>query len=167
MLRMTKSMLTTVLTTTLLCLAAAPAQAQTGLVSVGAGTYQAFTAPVIVNFMFLVRETGNGGTQGLAVFRGPTGVVFWNVTSHMHIGNAVLFAGEVVLILGTDPNVHVGQTAFTAVIDNGHGSADEIASLSLVPPQFGNPTIQQIVGLIGPPTPSSFTPVLSGNILVR
>ncbi|HEX6812765.1 MAG TPA: hypothetical protein VF384_14160 [Planctomycetota bacterium] len=89
------------------------------------------------------------------------------MTSHMRIGESVVFAGEVIADIGNDPNVQIGQTVFTAVNDNGPGVADDIASLSVVPASFGNPTIQQIVAVIGPPTAQSFTPVLSGDVWIR
>jgi hypothetical protein len=143
--------------------AASSAQAQ--IVAVGHGTYEAFTQPSILEFTFLVKQTSNGSTQGLAVWKGPESVTVWNVSSAMKIDDTVLFAGEILWTLGTPPpGQEVGVTAFTAVKDNGPGFTDETASLSVVPAAFGNPTIQEIVAFIGPPPPAGFRTLLTGNI---
>lgn len=145
--------------------AAAPAQAETQIVAAGHGTYEALTSPSILEFTFLVKQTGNGSTQGLAIWHGPNSYIVWSVTSAMYIDETVLFAGEIVWILGTPPpGYSVGITAFTAVNDNGPGFTDEIASISVVPPEFGNPTIQAIVAFIGAPPAAAFRTLLSGNI---
>ncbi len=170
MLRKVSSLLSAALSTMLVLSAGASAKAQAGPVTIGHGTFQAFTQPAVIDFTFVVAEAPSGSTRGFAMFggfAGPGSLLVMRVSSHMRIGATALFAGEVLVNIGNDPHVQVGQTAFTAVNDNGCGNADEIASLSLVPLPYGNPTIQQIVGLIGPPTPASFTPVLSGNIWAR
>jgi hypothetical protein len=77
-------------------------------------------------------------------------------------------AGPIIASAGNPPpGFAVGATVFTGFNDNGPGSADETLSLSVVPAQFGNPTIQQIVGFIGPPAPSDFRLLLSGNVWIR
>lgn len=145
--------------------AAPSAQAHTQIVAAGHGTYEALTGPQILEFTFLVKQTSDGSTKGLAVWRGPDSVTVWQVSSSMQLGDTVLFAGEIVWTAGTPPPGHqVGITAFTAVNDNGPGPADEIASLSVVPAAFGNPTIQEIVAFLGPPPPSVFRTLLTGNI---
>lgn len=167
MLHVRNPLLIVALSTVTLTLAAAPASAQAGVVSVGHGSYQSFTTPEVVPFVFIVREANDGSTHGFVIVRRPTAIIMATPTSHMRIGGSLLFAGEVFAILGNDPNIQVGQTAFTAVNDNGRGSTDQIAGFGVIPLTFGNPTIQQIVGLIGPPTPASFTPLLTGDIWVR
>ena len=143
--------------------AAQSAQAQ--IVAAGHGTYEALSAPIVLEFTFLVKQTSDGSTQGMAVWKGPESVTVWNVSSSMQLGDTVLFAGEIVATLGNPPPGHVvGVTAFTAVKDNGPGFSDETASLSVVPAAFGNPTIQEIVAFIGPPPPANFRTLLTGNI---
>lgn len=167
MLHVSNPLRTVALSTVALFFTAAPAQAQTGVVAVGHGTYQSPTTPNVTAFTFTVREANDGSTDGLVVVHAPTAIILATPTSHMRIGGSLLFAGEIFAILGSDPNLQVGQTAFAAVNDNGPGSTDGITGFGVIPLAFGNPTIQQIVAILGPPPPQDFRPLLSGNIWVR
>ena len=149
----------------LLVPAATPATAHGGAVAAGHGTYLAADQTTTLGFTFVVHEAHDGSIQGYALWKGPLSTTLWEVSSLMHVGEMVLFAGEIVGTTGTPPPGHaVGVTAATAVHDNGPGFMDDIASISVVPPEFGNPTIQQLVALFGPPPPQAFRPLLSGNI---
>jgi len=157
-----------VLSAVLLSFAAAPAApsapSHNQLVSRGHGSYLAFNQQVVLDFTYVVRGEENGTVEGFAIWRGPNSVTIWQVSSFTFVGEALVFAGPIIKVIGTPPPGHaVGLTAFTAVKDN--GSADETASLSVVPPQFGNPTVQQIIALIGPPP--AYLPLLSGSIWIR
>ena len=56
---------------------------------------------------------------------------------------------------------------FGAVDNGGWGSPpDEFVGPAFAPLALGNLTAQQILGLVGPPPPSAFQPLLFGNIRV-
>jgi hypothetical protein len=88
------------------------------------------------------------------------------IESYVEIGSTVFFAGTITHAVNTPPQFVVGGTGAFAVNDNGCCGmpADEFLGVVAVPPQFGNLTAAQIIALIGPPPPSQFAPLLSGNI---
>lgn len=91
-----------------------------------------------------------------------------DITSAMHIGSWLAVAGEIRMAVNTPPTIGVGQTFAATFIDNGLGGAvpDQLATV-VVPPQFGNLTIQQLIALIGAPPLASFSPFVSGGIWVH
>jgi hypothetical protein len=152
-----------------LFLGAASTKAQTSVVATAHGSHLASNKVDTLHFMFFVAKDLTGSAQGFGVWSGSQGTTIFKVDSLMFIGDTLLFAGPIVRTLGTPPPGHeVGATAFTAVKDNGRGSPDETTSLSVVPKRFGNPTIQQIIALLGGgPTPAHFRPLLTGNIRIH
>lgn len=170
MLRKSKSLLTVALTT--LFFAAAPAEAQ-GLVGIGAGSYDSPSNPGNVSrFSYFLTDRGNGEAGGLAVWVFPAATFVVRVSSFASYEwdgiRSLAFAGTIVAIFGTPRGgATVGQTAFTAMRDNGRGSSDATVGFTVVPAQFGNPTIQQIIAINGPPPPQAWRPLLSGNIWTR
>ena len=151
-LRSTSSAITALSVAFLLFSAAAPTQAQSAFVTGGHGRYVAFNQVDTLRFNFFVAAQAGGAAQGYALWRGPDSIILWQVTSAMTLGQTVAFAGPVVWTHGSPPPGYVvGAQAFTAVNDNGPGSADDIASISVLPQSYGNPTIQQIIAIAGPP----------------
>ncbi len=157
-----------ILSAAFLLLAPAPTQAQAGLVGAGHGTYSIANGQGTLEFTFFIAEGRNGASQGYAVWKGPGSIGLWRVDSFMFDDGALLFAGQVLAIEGSSSTpFQVGQTVFTGFRDNGFGAVDETVSLSAVPPQFGNPTIQQIVALIGSPPPGAWRPLATGGVWTR
>lgn len=151
-----------------LLLAPAPTQAQVGLVGTGHGTYLAANGQDTLTFTFFVAEGPGGSAHGYAIWSGPNSVVLWRATSFMFFEGALGFAGPIVATIGTPPPGYViGVTAFTGFRDNGFHAVDETLSLSVVPPQFGHPTIQQILALLGPPPPGAWRPLVTGGVWTR
>jgi hypothetical protein len=151
-----------------LLLAPAATQAQAGLVGAGRGSYLTADGQDTLDFTFVVAEGRDGSTHGYAVWRGPESVTVWEVTSAMFHEGALLFAGPIVAVVGNAPPGHVvGRTAFSGFRDNGFRAVDETVSLSVVPPQFGNPTIQEIVMFAGAPPPQAWRPLTRGQVWTR
>lgn len=162
-----RSVLLAAFSSVFLLLAPAPAQAQGQFVSAGHGTYLAADQTTVLEFTYVVRVSPNGSVQGFAAWRGPDSITIWRVDSAMFIDETLAFAGQIVSVFGSPPPGQVvGGTVFTAFKDNGPASVDETLSLSAVPPEFGNPTIQQIIALIGAPPPQAYRPLLTGNVWI-
>jgi hypothetical protein len=121
-------------------------------------------------FAFSLLELPNGTIHGQAVVLEPAtqGLVVVDITSFMFIGDILAMAGPITTAINAPPQFVEGATAFFSVKDNGSGSPipDEFAGVGVVPPQFGNLTIQQIIALIGPPPPEAFSPLLLGNVRI-
>lgn len=168
MIHETKSVLSMIFTVAFLSFATAPAESQTPLAGFGHGSYLNASGQNTLHFTYFLAQRRNGTVRGYAVWRGPNSIIGWRVDSVMMIGATQAFAGPIAWVLGTPPaGYEVGVTAFTAVNDFGRGSADQIASLSVVPSQLGNPSIQQIIAFTGPPPPAAFRPLLAGNIWIH
>jgi len=154
-------------------LLAAPAlaQSQPEALVIGYGTYLSANQQDINNFSYVMRQHGDGSASGFAVWQASGTYMLIELTSSMFVGNAIAMAGQFRVVAGNPPppelGIVVGATAYFAVKDLGAGSADRTTGLSAVPAQFGNPTIQQIVGFGGGPPPEAFRPLLSGNIWIR
>jgi hypothetical protein len=150
-----------------LLFAPAPAQAQGQFVSAGHGTYLAADQTTVLEFTYVIKVNSNGSAHGFAAWRGPDSLTIWRVDSATFIDETLAFAGQVVAIFGSPPPGQVvGGSVFTGFRDNGPGSVDETLSLSVVPPEFGNPTIQEIIALIGAPPPQAYRPLLTGNVWI-
>jgi len=154
--------------TALVLSSAAPARAQADPVASGAGTFIAPNGETHV-FSFSVLVLPDGTIQGSARVLEPSSgaVVAMDVTSFQMVGDELAMAGPITLAQNAPPWFVLGATAFFAVDDDGVGPADGITGLSVVPPQFGNLTIQQIIALIGPPPPQAYAPLLSGDIKIN
>ena len=156
----------------LLFLGATPAPAQ-GLVSAGHGTYLAANGQNTLEFTYALTESRNGDVGGFALWSGPNSIQLIWLESYVRLGEYVAAAGRVVAAVGTPPPaMGLGTTVFFAFKDNGPGAVDETASLSAVPPELGNPTMLEILAILGlppgiPPPASYFRPLLTGNVWIR
>jgi len=118
---------------------------------------------------FNVVELPDGSVRGHGVLREPStnSFVHFEVSSFMFVGDSLGVAAEITMAVNAPPSLSVGTTIFFFVNDN-DPAADEFA-FAIVPPEFGNPTIQEIVlfFLMGnPPPPEVFTPLIAGNFWV-
>lgn len=149
--------------------AAASGHAQASPVAAGGGEFLAQNGEDHL-FAFHVVELPDGKVTGRAGVYEPVtqGFVHMEISSYMYIGDWVGVAGPITMAVNAPPQFAVGATAFFVVSDNGAGlsAPDAFAGLGAVPPMFGNLTIQQIVGLIGPPPPAAFSPLLAGDIKI-
>lgn len=149
--------------------AAPPGHAQRGPVASGGG---AFVAPNQQDhlFGFSVFEVPGGSVRGRCSVIEPasSGVVAFDVTSAVQVGNVLLMAGPITSTFNAPPQFVVGATAFLAVEDNGDGSSmpDGITGTGVVPPFLGSLTAQEILALIGPPPPQAFSPLYAGGIRI-
>jgi len=138
-----------------------------GAVAVGNGTYMGQNPPGIRAVTFSVQALPNGRVAGFAIFRDPStnGFFHMNVTSMMSLGGELAAAGPITMQAGSP--FPVGATAFFVVQDNGDGTLvpDQLA-LGVAPLFLGSLTIQEILGLVGPPPPQAFAPLLTGNIRI-
>lgn len=141
-------------------------QAQATPIATGHGS---FISPSQLEhrFEFSLVALPDGSVQGHAIGFEPAtqAFVFIDLDSFMFIGDTLAVAGTITVAINMPPQYPVGGTAFFAVKDNA-GASDTYAGLGSVPPPFGNMSIQQIVGLIGPPPPQAFTPLLRGDIRI-
>lgn len=163
-----KLSLRALLVAALLFFTAAPAAAQTQLVGTGRGDYLAPNGVNVHSFTYYLTQSSNGTVHGFALWRLSNSLILWRIDSVATNGATQAFAGPIVAVAGTPPaSFAVGVTAFTAVEDNGFASADRTVGLSAVPAALGNPTIQQIQQVLGPPPPGTYRSLLNGNIWIR
>ncbi|HEX6882280.1 MAG TPA: hypothetical protein VF530_02805 [Planctomycetota bacterium] len=136
-------------------------------IAAGNGTFMGQNPPGVRAVTFSVQALPQGRVGGFAIFRDPgtNGFVHMNVTSMMFLGSSVAVAGPITMQAGSP--FPVGATAFFVVQDNGDGTLvpDQLA-LGVAPLFLGSLTIQEVIGLIGPPPPQAFTPLLTGNIRI-
>lgn len=149
--------------------AASPSHAQVSPASPiarGHGTYLGQNQ-ALKELTFSVNQLPFGQVGGHAIIREPSTSSFFhmNVTSMMFLGDALAVAGPITMQVGSP--FPVGATAFFVVNDNGDGTVvpDDFA-LGVAPLSFGHLTIQQIIGLVGPPPPQAFAPILTGGIRI-
>ena len=147
--------------------ATAPVLAQASPLGSGGGRYLNNRGETN-QFAFSAVLLPNGSVKGHVVFHfpGANAMVRMEVTSFTFIGGQLGLAGPITRAVNT-PTPLVGLTGFLALSDNGGPGTDKLTGFSFVPPQFGNPTIQQIIAFFGPPPPSVFFPVIDGNILIH
>lgn len=107
----------------------------------------------------------DGSVAGHAAVLEPStqSLLLMKITSAMLVGDDLAMAGPVAATVGDVP-FQVGQTAFFLVDDDPAG--DRFAGVGAVPPPLGSLTIQQIVGMIGPPPPAAYAPLLLGNVRI-
>lgn len=144
-----------------------PAHAQCGLIAAGAGSIVGndqqtrFLAFWVADFHGVVRGESWGYEPATYAY------VRMDITSYMYLGNDLAVAGPVTASVNAPPAFLIGATAFMVFHDNGRGrnAGDSITGTSVVPPSYGNLTIQQVIALIGSgPPPQAFLPLLSGGI---
>lgn len=120
-------------------------------------------------YAFQCLQLPDGSVTGHLVSQEPVSQSFVhvNISSAMHIGDMLAVAGEITALANTPPRFSVGQTMFLVFDDSGPAGSvpDQLAS-GLVPSFLGNLTIQQIIGLIGPPPAAAFSPFLHGGIKI-
>ena len=143
--------------------AQATPSAAAGLVAHGNVEYEGQTG-VVLSFRFNLVELPNGSVNGqgrLGV--NGTGFVLFKLSSFMFVDGALAMAGEITHVVGDVPPFNaVGNTIFFFVKDN-DPDADEVQQ-GIVPPQFGNPTIQEILDAVG--LPPFYQTVISGDIVI-
>jgi hypothetical protein len=162
-----KSIMFSALAAALVLGAAEPLAAQATPLGAGGGRVLQDGVTRIYAFECILQP--DGSVAGKVISHEPVSQSFVhvNITSAMHIGGWLAVAGEITAAVNTPPQFSVGQTMFATFADNGTGRPvpDQVAT-GLVPLFLGNLTIQQIIGLIGPPPAVAFSPFISGNIQV-
>lgn len=148
--------------------ATAPISAQASPIGSGQGAFLAQNQETHL-FAFAVVELPDGSVNGHGLVFEPStrAFVLFRISSFMFLGETLFMAGPITQAVNAPPQFVGGATAFFAVNDNGRSSADDIAALSVVPVQFGNLTIQQILALAGPPPAGAFAPLLAGDVRIH
>lgn len=121
----------------------------------------------VFSFTFSVVELPDGSVEGHGSFFDHVArrFILFELSSFMFVDGSLGVAGEITMAVNSPPQLAVGSTIFFFVNDN-NPDTDAFAGLGLVPPEFGELTIQEIVGLIGPPPPDAFTPLVAGDIRI-
>lgn len=164
---MSRTAVCAALSTAFLLGAAAPGNAQAVPLGSGGGRYVNRQSETN-RFAFTAVQLPDGSVTGHVVFHFPAtnAMVRMEVTSFMFIGDWLGLAGPVTMAVNT-PTPLVGTTGFLVLSDNGAPGTDTFTGFSFAPASFGNLTIQQIIGIIGPPPPSVFFPLIEGNIQIH
>ncbi len=166
-----RAVLSTILAAAFVCIAAAPATAQLSRLASGFGAYVGQNQ-VNKLFAFSAHEHANGDVHGHCIVMEPSsnGYVRMQVTSSATLNGTLYLAGPITHAVHSPPFFAVGATGLFGVNDNGGwgwGSPpDEFVGLSAAPLVLGNLTAAQILGMIGPPPPAAFQPLLFGNIRI-
>jgi hypothetical protein len=150
---------------TLVGLAAAGHAQNAGPIANGHAAVQGIPAGTTSTTFSLV-QLPDGSLVGNGVSTNSLGGwVRFDLTSVMTIGDAVLMAGPITATFNAPPQFVVGGTYFIGVKDNGEGGTtpDEFANGAVPFPL----SIQQIIGVLGPPPPEVFRPLVSGDIQVH
>ena len=156
----------TVLTSATLFAVAAPGQAQIKPIGSGYGVVEAPMGTRVVLYSLLELSDGSLSGHGLQYSPADNAWVYFNITSYMFVGDALLMAGPVTKSINSLPGYDVGNTAVLAVHDKGNWfgqPAPDDAAATVGPP---NLTIQQIVAIIGPPPPQAYVPIKAGNLKI-
>ncbi len=163
------SAMSSALAAVLLLAGATPVAAQAAPLGNGGGVILGQDQEIQL-FAFHCLQLPDGSITGVVVIAEPAtrGFLRVELSSATAFGDMLAVAGEITAAVNTPPQFGVGQTMFLVFDDNGHGrTAPDQLARGVVPLAFGNPTIQQILALVGPPPPSAFTPVLRGDIRIR
>jgi len=113
-------------------------------------------------------ETGSGEFTGYGrqcnVFTGDE--LTFEITSYEIVGDMVCVAGPITSTDNPAPQFAVGNTTAYCILDNGNGGAGapDSATAGQGPPGL---TIQDILGIFGPPPPEAFAPAVSGNFKIH
>lgn len=123
----------------------------------------------VKSLTFNVVELPDGSIRGHGVLseHSTNSFVHFEVSSYTFVGDSLGVAAEITMAVNAPPSLPVGNTIFFFINDN-DPVADEFA-FGIVPPEVGNPTIQEIVlfFLMGnPPPPEVFTPLIGGNFWI-
>ncbi|MGK0204206.1 MAG: hypothetical protein ACI9S9_003287 [Planctomycetota bacterium] len=164
-----RAALSTILAAAFLCVAAAPAAAQTTRLASGFGSYVGQNQESKL-FSFGAHEHANGDVHGSCLLFEPSsnGLIRIQVTSSAMLGGTLYLAGPITHAINSPPFIVVGATAMFGVNDNGGWGSppDEFVGPAFAPPGVGNLTAQQILSVLGAPPPQAFQPLLFGNIRI-
>lgn len=144
---------------------AAPLHAQAQPIVTGDGEVVSPAVGSVAVELTLV-ELPNGALhgEGLVAFATTGGYATFELTSYMFVGGELCLAGPVTSSFGAPPSYFVGATVVFCVHDGGNGAGADAMAGTVGPPGL---TIQQIIGLIGPPPPQAYQPVVSGNFTIH
>lgn len=117
---------------------------------------------------FTLVETGSGEIVGYGrQCNVVTGLeIEFDITSYQFAGDMLCVAGPITSTTSTEPQFAVGNTTAYCILDNGNGgsSTPDGITAGQGPPGL---TIQDILGLFGPPPPEAFAPLGSGNYTIH
>lgn len=150
---------------------AAPSHAGATPLAHGSGTPQAPGPDITFTFSMVQLPGGALLGQGMLHNNTDQGWIQFDLTSVMFIGDTVLMAGPITKTFNAPPFAPVGGTVFFGLNDNGNGDGSPVPDSfahGFVPPFLPpNLTIQQIIGMTGPPPPEVYNPIGQGDFVVH